>query len=81
MENIERQIMKLKEQNKIPIQIHIVDAVIGKELDLNILMNKGILSREHKGNGEWGSNYHRGEIGCYMSHLKIYQMIQEQNKT
>jgi GR25 family glycosyltransferase involved in LPS biosynthesis len=80
LENIERQLLKLKENSKTDIHFHIIDAVIGKELDLDSLIEQGILSREHKGNGGWGSDYHRGEIGCYMSHLKIYQIIQEKNK-
>jgi hypothetical protein len=80
MENIERQLEKLKQQGT-PIHLEFVDAVVGKELDLNQLIKDEVLSPNHTGNGELDSNFRRGEIGCYMSHLKIYQQIQEKNKS
>ena len=80
MKNIEHQLDKLRQQGT-PIQLEIVDAVVGKELDLNQLIKDNILSPKHTGNGEWDSRFRRGEIGCFMSHLNIYQQIQENKQS
>lgn len=79
LENIEKQSEKLKAQGT-PVQIQIVDAVLGVNLNLDELIEQKKLSPEFKEH----TGYHdilqiKKSVGCYMSHLKIYDMIQEKN--
>lgn len=60
------------QQERIKLPIEIFDAVNGDKLDLNKLINENIVDA-HLINGT--SNRNR-EIGCYMSHLYIYNKIQ-----
>ena len=60
------------QQERIKLPIEIFDAVNGDKLDLNKLINENIVDT-HLVNGT--SNRNR-EIGCYMSHLYIYNKIQ-----
>jgi GR25 family glycosyltransferase involved in LPS biosynthesis len=74
IDNINKQREKLQQQNT-PIHIELVDAVAGVDLNIDDLIKQGLVSPKH--------NFVRNankEIGCYMSHLKIHQMIQEKNK-
>jgi len=59
------------------INLEIVDAVAGKELDLDSLQSEGIVKSGSEGNF---SKSIKNEIGCYLSHLKIYNMIAGKNK-
>ena len=79
MENINLQLEKLKNQGT-PIHLEIIDAVVGLNLDLTKLVNEGILSRDFK-SGYPQTNYNiiKREIGCYMSHLKIFDIIKHNN--
>ena len=76
MKNIEEQSEKLKAQGT-PIQIEIVDAVVGVDLDLDELIEQKKLSPDYPIHRT--EKMKKKEIGCYMSHLKIYDMIQEKN--
>lgn len=75
LENIEKQSEKLKAQGT-PVQIQIVDGVVGVDLNLDELIEQKKLSPEYKDSRGQGNKKKR-EIGCYMSFLKIYDMIQE----
>ena len=77
MKNIEKQSEKLKTQGT-PVQIQIVDGVVGVDLNLDELIEQKKLSPEYKDSRGQGNKKKR-EIGCYMSFLKIYDMIQEKS--
>lgn len=78
-DNIKKQNKKLQEQiidystsyNKNNVQI--IDAVMGNSLNLNELINTGKLS-EYFNDPDINANK-RNVIGCYLSHLKIYNII------
>jgi len=81
MKNIEKQSEKLKTQGT-PVQIQIVDAVVGVDLNLDEMIEQKKLSPEFKEH----TGYHdilqiKKSVGCYMSHLKIYDMIQEKGNS
>jgi len=76
IENINQQIDKLKQQGT-PIQIELVDAVVGLDLNLNDLIKTEILSPNFKSGYGDVEKIKKKEIGCYMSHLKIHEMIQQ----
>ena len=79
IENINQQKNKLKQQGT-PIDIQLVDAVVGVDLNLNELIKTEILSPHFK--SYRGSEINKKkEIGCYMSHLKIYNIIQQKEQT
>jgi len=69
MKNIEKQ------QQKIPYNIGIVDAVFGDDLNMYDIVKNGIVSLDYSSNDK----QRRRQIGCYMSHLKIMNMIKEKN--
>lgn len=78
IENINQQKNKLKQQGT-PIDIELVDAVVGVDLNLNELIKTEILSPHYKSGYGDVEKLKKKEIGCYMSHLKIYEMIQKQS--
>jgi GR25 family glycosyltransferase involved in LPS biosynthesis len=78
IENIEQQLEKLTQQGT-PIELEMIDAVVGVNLDLNSLIKQGILSI-HYSTLRKTEKHKKQEIGCYMSHLKTYQTIQQKNK-
>jgi GR25 family glycosyltransferase involved in LPS biosynthesis len=79
MDNIDLQLEKLKTE-RTPIHLEIVDAVVGLNLDLTKLLNEGILSPNFKsGYQNTNDNIKKREIGCYMSHLKMYDKIKLDN--
>lgn len=67
-----------KQQKKINNKIEIFNAVNGKNLDINDLINQNILVDDN--NLSQNYNNKMGEIGCYLSHLNIYKKIKEDNK-
>ena len=76
--NIETQIKKMKDTG-INLNMNYVDAVVGKNIDIDDLISKNILTSNIYEN-EHGKFTHefekrKNEVGCYMSHLKIYDMI------
>jgi GR25 family glycosyltransferase involved in LPS biosynthesis len=75
VENINKQQQKInKYTDKINIQF--VDAVVGKTLDLNELKQTGKLAPNCDNNFSFGM---KNEIGCYLSHMKIYDIINQKN--
>jgi GR25 family glycosyltransferase involved in LPS biosynthesis len=83
MKNIEKQMNILNKINE-NITMNYVDAVIGKDLDINSLINSNILrpdiynTRVSTFNEKMENR--KNEIGCYMSHLKAYSMIKDKMK-
>jgi len=75
LKNIEEQQKKIN-NNKDNIEIQKIDAVMGVNLDLNKLVVDKILSNKFLSDDK----RKRGQIGCYMSHLKIYDIIKQKNK-
>ena len=67
MKNIEEQ------QKKCKYNIEIVDAIFGDDLNMNELV------KEKKVDANYVHGHPR-QIGCYMSHMKIWDMIQEKQK-
>jgi len=78
MKNIDEQMEKLKDQGT-PVQIQIVDAVVGVDLNLDELIEQKKLSPSYPIHRT--EKIKKKEIGCYMSHLKIYDMIQEKGNS
>lgn len=76
--NIETQIKKMKDTG-IDMNMNYVDAVVGKDIDIDDLISKNMLTSNIYENKD--SNFthvfekRKNEVGCYMSHLKIYDMI------
>ena len=73
MKNPDRMENIRKQQNKLGQKIKIVDAVVGKDLDLDTLDNFRPLENKF-------SDVHsvmKREVGCYLSHLKVYNMIRD----
>lgn len=71
MRNPERMKNIQKQQNKLNKLVQIVDAVVGKDLDLDALDNFRPLANRF-------SEVHsvmKREVGCYLSHMKVYDMI------
>jgi GR25 family glycosyltransferase involved in LPS biosynthesis len=75
LKNIEEQEKKIN-NNKYNINIQKIDSVMGTNLDLNKLVFDKILSDRFLSYDK----RKRGQIGCYMSHLKIYDIIKQKNK-
>lgn len=67
------------ENNKTNIQI--IDAVVGKDLDLDELVKMGKVSPEFHKEIVNNEKYIKNEIGCYSSHLKIYDIISNTKHT
>lgn len=72
LENIENQ------QKKIPYTIEKVDAVFGDDLDIHQLVKNEKVSPEY---GYSHLKERKRQIGCYMSHLKIMDIIEQKNTT
>jgi len=87
VKNIESQIQRQwnimqenDENDRFPFKIHRIDAVVGKELDLDALIREGILydniyNDDGNFNAKLANRYN--EVGCYLSHYKTYTTIQE----
>lgn len=69
MKNIEKQ------QKKIPYKIQIVDAVLGDELNILDLVKNGTVSLDYSSHDK----VRKRQIGCYMSHLKVMDLIKDAN--
>ena len=77
IDNIDKQVYIINNSvNRNKINIEKVDAVIGVDTNMDELVKNKILSPEYVEN----SNRRKGQIGCYLSHLKIYNMINDNNK-
>jgi GR25 family glycosyltransferase involved in LPS biosynthesis len=79
LENIENQIEKMNDHtDSYKINIHKIDAVVGKDLDLDQLIQDGILTPtiyDQANAFNPNINNRKNEVGCCMSHLKTYRTI------
>jgi GR25 family glycosyltransferase involved in LPS biosynthesis len=80
--NIQKQLDKINtgKTDSSKLIINVIDAVVGVDLNQKDLIDQKILSDKYKGNGDPESRQRKGEIGCYMSHSKIYKLIKERNQ-
>jgi len=62
-----------KQEEKIGKKITIFDAVKGSELDLEVLSKSGTLIEPNNFNNVY--NQKKREVGCYLSHYRIYEKI------
>lgn len=69
MENIKNQEQKIKQK------IEIVDAVKGDTLNISDLLRTGLLAETYKN----ATKVNKREIGCYMSHMNLYNFIKSNN--
>ena len=80
LKNIEKQVNSMKKNNE-NIVMNIVDAVIGKNLDIDKLVSEKTLIPDIYENihGKFNKEFEnrKNEVGCFMSHLKIYNMIKD----
>jgi len=79
IENINQQMDKLKQQGT-PVHIEIVDAVKGIDLNLNELIKQETLSPNYQSGYGEAEKQKKKEIGCFMSHLKIHELIQQKQQ-
>jgi glycosyl transferase family 25 len=61
------------QQSKIDLPIEIIDGINGDQLDFEQLLDSGIVQRDNYFRGE--EKLKKREIGCYLSHMKIYEKI------
>jgi len=77
LRNIEIQSEKLRNN------IINVDAVVGKTIDLDDLIKRGVLtSNVYDNKGDMFTRVfekRKNEVGCYLSHLKTYDLIRDSN--
>lgn len=71
LQNIDLQYSKMRE-NTANIKLEYVDAVVGKNLDTDKMKKTGKLVPRHKSAFSSSIN---NELGCYLSHIKAYEMI------
>lgn len=81
MKNIETQIKK----SGIPMNMNYIDAVVGKNLDIDEYIVKNRLSPNIYDNQgkKFADKFEnrKNEIGCYLSHMKTYRTIKEKGHT
>jgi len=79
LENIKKQEDKINQNVPANEKINIrkIDAVVGANLDLNKLVSDKLLAPEFKDE----SKSRKAELGCYLSHMKIYNTIRNSKKT
>jgi GR25 family glycosyltransferase involved in LPS biosynthesis len=80
IENINQQMNILKQQGT-PVHIELVDAVKGIDLNLNELIKQETLSPNYQSGYGEAEKQKKKEIGCFMSHLKIHELIQQKQTT
>lgn len=79
IENINQQMDILKKQGT-PVHIELVDAVKGIDLNLNELIKQETLSPNYQSGYGEAEKQKKKEIGCFMSHLKIHELIQQKQQ-
>lgn len=79
LENIQKQSDKINQNvsDNEKINIQKIDAVVGANLDLNKLVNDKLLAPEFKDE----KKPRKAELGCYLSHMTIYNKIKNSKKT
>lgn len=81
---IETQLREMPVADRFDFTIHDVDAVVGKNLDLDDLIAEGRLfdgiytNPDKRFNEKMANRYN--EVGCYLSHYKTYETIREQGR-
>lgn len=72
----EQRMINIKNQEKkIKQKIELMDAVKGDTLNINELLGSGLLSESYKD----ANKIKKREIGCYMSHMNLYNLIKTNN--
>ena len=80
VKNIELQQSKINES--VPnVKIEYVDAVVGKDINIDKLKENGMLVVSDENNFNKNVNNMKNELGCYLSHMKIYEMIASKGKS
>lgn len=83
MKNIETQKEMLSENNFSTKNFHIIDAIVGKNLDLEQLIKDGVLDPAAGLNQDpdpvQRQKTNQREVGCYLSHLKAFETIAAKN--
>jgi GR25 family glycosyltransferase involved in LPS biosynthesis len=67
-----------EQQKKLDTKIKVFDAVVGDKLDVNVLIKQKLLIEPNFFNNNVTKK--KREIGCYLSHYRIYEKIKEDNK-
>lgn len=75
LQNIQKQIKKMGIEGNKNIHVELIDAVVGSNLDINLLIQEKKLDPQYKGTGDIHSKKGKNEVGCYLSHLKCYYKI------
>ena len=76
LKNIDLQQSKMR-NNAANIKIEYVDAVVGKDMDIDKMKESGkLVPREVRS----FSSSIKNELGCYLSHMKAYEMIAAKRK-
>lgn len=76
IQNINRQYSKMQ-KNTTNIKLEYVDAVVGKNIDIDKMKQNGELKPREMGSF---SNSINNEVGCYLSHMKVYGIIAAKKK-
>jgi len=66
-------------KNKIKLNIEIIDAVYGDSLNFENLIDEGKLSKDFYQDTFFDQKIKKRQIGCYLSHLKTYEKILNDN--
>lgn len=75
IESINNQLQKINQTSKKQIHFNLIDAVVGKTLNRDELIQQKILSPNYKGGYGDDTNMTKNELGCYMSHSKVHELI------
>lgn len=71
--------------DKLGNDIKKVDAIVGKTIDIDDLIKRGVLtSNVYDNKGDMFTRVfekRKNEVGCYLSHLKTYDLIRNSNKS
>lgn len=81
LNNIHNQFSKMNSNGDYKVEPILVDAVVGKNIDIDELIQKGQIDSRIKTEkvNAFNENFEnrKNEIGCYLSHMKIYDMVQQ----
>ena len=83
MQNINTQLDRLRNSQFSTKNVELVDAVVGKDLDLDQLIQEGILDLNgFNGDADPAKRrqINQREVGCYMSHIKSMEIVANKNK-
>lgn len=83
MQNINTQLDRLRNSQFSTKNVELVDAVVGKELDLDILIKEGKLDLKGfncDADPAKRRQINKNEVGCYLSHVKSIDIVAKKNK-